>query len=120
MIENNINPQPYQSVKECFDLVRNGAMTSDDLYLKANLIKFIKRFERENGSIVEFGSDITFETTLFVSLVIPLILLLLFGRSFCAWICPYSMFAEAGKGFHSCAAVHSCYNQAFGNGFWKQ
>ena len=61
MIENNINPQPYQSVKECFDLVRNGAMTSDDLYLKANLIKFIKRFERENGSIVEFGSDITFE-----------------------------------------------------------
>ena len=61
MIENNINPQPYQSVQECFDLVRNGAMTSDDLYLKANLIKFIKRFERENGSIVEFGSDITFE-----------------------------------------------------------
>ena len=61
LIENNLNPQPYQSVKECFDLVKNGAMTSDDLYLKANLIKFIKRFERENGSIVEFGSDITFE-----------------------------------------------------------
>ena len=31
------------------------------MYLKANLIKFIKRFERENGSIVQFGSDITFE-----------------------------------------------------------
>ena len=61
MIENNLNPQPYQNVKECFDLVAQGVMTQTDLYIKANLIKFIKRFERENGSIVEFGSDITFE-----------------------------------------------------------
>lgn len=61
IIENNLNPQPYQSVKECFDLVKNGVMTQADLYLKANLIKFIKRFERENGSIVDFGSGITFE-----------------------------------------------------------
>ena len=61
MIENNLNPQPYQSISECFDLAKNGVMTHSDLYLKANLIKFIKRFERENGSIVEFGSDITFE-----------------------------------------------------------
>jgi lipoate-protein ligase A len=36
-------------------------MTQSDLYIKANLVKFIKRFERENGSIVAFGSDITFE-----------------------------------------------------------
>ena len=36
-------------------------MTQSDLYIKANLIKFIKRFERQNGSIVEFGSDISFE-----------------------------------------------------------
>ena len=61
MIENNLNPQPYQNIKECFDLVANGVMTQTDLYIKANLIKFIKRFERENGSIVEFGSDISFE-----------------------------------------------------------
>ena len=61
MIENNLNPQPYQNIKECFDLVANGVMTQLDLYIKANLIKFIKRFERENGSIVEFGSDISFE-----------------------------------------------------------
>ncbi len=61
MIENNLNPQPYQSIAECFELAKNGVMTQSDLYLKANLIKFIKRFERENGSIVEFGSDITFE-----------------------------------------------------------
>jgi len=61
MIENNLNPQPYQSISECFELAKNGVMTQSDLYLKANLIKFIKRFERENGSIVQFGSDITFE-----------------------------------------------------------
>lgn len=41
---------------------------------------------------------LTFETTLFISIMIPLLLLLLFGRFFCAWICPYSMLAEAGKG----------------------
>jgi polyferredoxin len=35
---------------------------------------------------------------LLISILIPLALLIVFGRSFCAWICPYSMFAEAGKG----------------------
>ena len=36
-------------------------MLFEDLYIKANFIKFVSKFERENGSLVEFGSDITFE-----------------------------------------------------------
>jgi ferredoxin-type protein NapH len=36
--------------------------------------------------------------TLLLSILIPLVLLVVFGRSFCAWICPYSLLAEAGQG----------------------
>jgi hypothetical protein len=36
-------------------------MAADDLYIKANFTKFVSKFERENGSIVQFGSDITFQ-----------------------------------------------------------
>ena len=61
MIENNLNPQPYNTTKECIELVDVEMMQPLDLYIKVNLIKFIKKFERENGSIVQFGIDITFE-----------------------------------------------------------
>jgi len=36
-------------------------MTEKDFYIKSNFIKFVKRFERENGSIVEFGSGLNFD-----------------------------------------------------------
>ena len=36
-------------------------MQANDLYIKANITKFIAKFERENGSIVDFGSKISFE-----------------------------------------------------------
>ncbi len=38
-----------------------------------------------------------FNLTLFLSILIPLGLTLLFGRFFCSWICPYSLFAELGN-----------------------
>lgn len=61
MIENNLNPAPYSTVEECYKKKEQGVMSSEDLYIKANFTKFVSKFERENGSIVEFGSDITFQ-----------------------------------------------------------
>ena len=61
MIENNLNPAPYSTVEECYKKAEQGVMSTEDLYIKANFTKFVSKFERENGSIVEFGSDITFQ-----------------------------------------------------------
>ena len=61
MIENNLNPAPYSTLEECYKKLEMGVMQLDDLYIKANFTKFVSRFERENGSLVDFGADITFE-----------------------------------------------------------
>ena len=61
MIENNVNPAPYSTMEECYKKLEMGVMQLDDLYIKANFTKFVQRFERENGSLVDFGADITFE-----------------------------------------------------------
>ena len=61
LIEHNLNPAPYDTLNECYQKVSNGVMKKDDLYIKANITKFIAKFERENGSIVDFGSEISFE-----------------------------------------------------------
>jgi hypothetical protein len=61
MIENNLNPAPYSTIEECYKKAEQGVMAADDLYIKANFTKFVSKFERENGSIVQFGSDITFQ-----------------------------------------------------------
>lgn len=47
-----------------------------------------------SASAASTGIDLT----LFLSILIPLLILILFGRSFCSWICPYSLLAEAGRG----------------------
>lgn len=43
-------------------------------------------------------TSLSLNSKLFLSILIPLLLILIFGRSFCAWVCPYSMFAETGNG----------------------
>ncbi len=47
--------------------------------------------------LVSTVTALEFNLTLFLSILIPLGLILLFGRFFCSWICPYSFFAEIGK-----------------------
>ncbi len=47
--------------------------------------------------VVSTATALEFNLTLFLSILIPLGLILLFGRFFCSWICPYSFFAELGN-----------------------
>ena len=57
IIENNLNPAPFKTLEECYKMQMSGIMSREDLAIKANITAFIKRFERENGSIVAFGKD---------------------------------------------------------------
>ena len=44
MIENNLNPSPYYTLEECYNKAFKGVMLFEDLYIKANFIKFVSRF----------------------------------------------------------------------------
>ena len=57
LIENNINPAPYLSLKECIENFKIGVMNQMDLAVKANFTALLKKFERDNGSIEDFGRD---------------------------------------------------------------
>jgi hypothetical protein len=57
IIENNLNPAPFKTIEECYKMQEKGILSREDLAIKANITAFIKRFERENGSIVAFGKD---------------------------------------------------------------
>ena len=61
MIENNLNPAPYNTLEECYKKLEKGVMVLDDLYIKANFTKFVSKFERENGGLVDFATDLSFE-----------------------------------------------------------
>lgn len=57
IVQNNLNPAPYSTLDECYMKVKNGVMSRIDLDIKANITKYIKRFERENGALSEFGQQ---------------------------------------------------------------
>lgn len=57
LIELNLNPAPFKTMEECYKMQEKGILSREDLAIKANITAFIKRFERENGSIVAFGKD---------------------------------------------------------------
>lgn len=57
LIELNLNPAPFKTMEEVYKMNKKGIFSREDLAIKANITAFIKRFERENGSIVAFGKD---------------------------------------------------------------
>lgn len=58
LLLNYLDPFPYKSIEEVINLVTSGIISKRDLILKLELIKFVDRFEYENGSIVEFGIEL--------------------------------------------------------------
>ena len=57
VIENNLNPAPYKNMAEVYEMKANSAISQESVIIKANITALIEQFERENGSIVEFGQD---------------------------------------------------------------
>lgn len=56
-----LEPYPYLNQTELLDLVEKGLVNSTDLRIKLNFSNFVRRFERENTNIVEFGDAIAFD-----------------------------------------------------------
>lgn len=51
---------PFYSIEECIKLKKEGALDAFQLSLKTNFYSFIKRFERENGTITMFGANLDY------------------------------------------------------------
>jgi len=54
--------EPYRHLtrQEVLDLNSRGVITNDELYIKLNFVNLIRRFERENTNILEFGTQIDY------------------------------------------------------------
>ena len=48
-------------MQEVIDLQAKGVATKEDVILKLNFVDFIKRFERENMSVMQFGENIDYD-----------------------------------------------------------
>lgn len=61
MLLSDLEPYRHLTRDEMLTLYREGVVTSDELRLKLNFMALIRRFERENTNILEFGSAIPYE-----------------------------------------------------------
>ena len=62
LILGDLEPYRHLSREEVQALYDKGLATAEQLMLKLNFSDFIKRFERENMNIVEFGENIAYDT----------------------------------------------------------
>ena len=60
MILHELEPYRHLTAKEVTDLHAAGVVSDEDLKLKLNFTNLIKRFERENLNIVEFGTALNY------------------------------------------------------------
>lgn len=56
---NALDPMPYETHQHKKELYEMGIFTLTELVVSERLITFVNRFERENGSILYFGEEIT-------------------------------------------------------------
>lgn len=57
----DLEPYNHYTVNEVLDLQAKGIATKEDVILKINFAEFIRRFERENMNISQFGESIDYE-----------------------------------------------------------
>lgn len=56
-----LEPFRHLTRQEAIDLQSKGILSATDLLVKMNFANYIRRFERENTNILEFGSDIDYQ-----------------------------------------------------------
>lgn len=61
-IINDLDPFPLMTIAEVRDLAQGNLITSEQALIKFSLIDFVRRFERENISLPEFGKDTDYQT----------------------------------------------------------
>ena len=55
----DIDPLPEKTIDEAISIFNKGGIDKINFIIKSNLIKFVRRFERENISLVEFAREIS-------------------------------------------------------------
>ena len=56
----DVDPFPMISTEEAIVLKRENVLDDFQLSLKVNFLKFVSRFESENGSIIDFGNQLEY------------------------------------------------------------
>lgn len=60
LILKEIEPYSHLTREEAINLYKENVISEEDLRIKLNLPTFVRRFERENMNIIEFGSNIDY------------------------------------------------------------
>ena len=60
LIAADVEPSPYDSRAEVKEKFSSGMISREDYFIKLNFIDLLAKFERENGDIVQFGSEIAY------------------------------------------------------------
>ena len=55
----DLDPLPEKTIDEAISIFNKGGIDKINFIIKSNLIKFVRRFERENISLVEFAREIS-------------------------------------------------------------
>ena len=55
-----LEPYRHLSMDEVVDMNRNGMMSDRDMFVKANFMAYVRRFERENMDVQSFGAAIPY------------------------------------------------------------
>lgn len=61
LILSELEPYRHLSRAEATDLFKENIISEEDLRIKLNFPNFVRRFERENMNILEFGSELPYE-----------------------------------------------------------
>lgn len=61
LILSELEPYRHLSRAEATDLFKANIISEEDLRIKLNFPNFVRRFERENMNILEFGSELPYE-----------------------------------------------------------
>lgn len=59
-IISDLDPLPGKTMTESIEIFTNGGINKINFIIKSNLISFVKRFERENTDIFNFGSLVNY------------------------------------------------------------
>lgn len=57
----DLEPYNHLTMDEVLDLRSKGIATQEDVLLKLNFVEYIKRFERENMNVTQFGENIDYD-----------------------------------------------------------
>ena len=61
LVLSELEPYRHLSRAEVLDLYGKNLISENELRIKLNFANFVRRFERENTNILEFGSAIPFD-----------------------------------------------------------